>query len=543
VIACDSYYARVIRPVLVALLALIIFGVVSLVPAGSAGAAGLGDLPARAAGFLQQDFQTNGARNGDDGVGAIALYALDAAGVNTGSWNYGGVSLKDAVTALAIQDIKDPAAVPAKTLAQDLLAMQTIGRGDLADQLLNILQSMQQESGFDDNIYDNLSAFDLLARSGRLNRLNAAQAKDYLLTNESQGADGSGCGWGSYKWQGAMRPDIMATCEAVRALSALDPQQADAGVQAAIKSTLQLLQQQQQSDGSFVAGMDDPAIDTAEVMITLKQFGLQPDAWVSSSGKSAVDYLAEKALNADGSLGGSQNDMDATWVLEACATSSATPAAASPVVAAPTVPSAAATGTAAGSQAGAGGFTDIKGHWAEQEISLMTQRGYVSGVGDQLFAPDASVTRAQFAAFLVKCLGIALPTAQTPVFSDVPPSHWAYAFISAACQNGLISGVGDGLFDPDTNITREEMAVIVVNALKANGMEIGVTPDQMKALTDKYSDADQISGWAREAVAACINKGLFNGRSADQIDSRSFTSRAEAVVVLEQMLKCLGKLQ
>ena len=440
------------------------------------------------------------------------------------------------MTALVLQDIKDPSAVSAKGLAQDLLAMQTIGRTDLAGQLLNILQSMQQETGFDDNPYDNLSAFALLARGGYLDSLNTAQAESYLLTSQTPGADGSFCGWGSYNWQGTMRPDVMATCEAVRALSALDSQHADAKVQGAIGSALQLLRQQQQSDGSFVAGMDDPVIDTAEVMITLKESGLKPDAWVSGSGQSAVDYISAKALNADGSLGSCENDMDAIWVLDAFA-----PAAVPTAVAAPSVPSTTVTASGAGSQAEAG-FTDIKGHWAEQEISSMAERGYVSGVGDQLFAPDAPVTRAQFAAFLVKCLGIALPTAQAPVFSDVPQSHWAYAFISAACQNGLISGVGDGLFEPDRNISREEMAVIVVNALKTNGMQVGVTPDQLRALTAKYSDASQISGWARDAVAACIDKGIFNGRSADQIDSSSSTSRAEAVVVLEQMLKCLGKL-
>lgn len=333
-------------------MAVILSPTLVLLNSAQAAGSGLDSLSAKAVDILHQDFQANGARNGDGGVGAIALYALGAAGIDTSTWSYAGVTLKDAVVALVIQEINDPAAVSAKSLAQDLLSMKTAGRSDLAEQILKILQARQKETGFDDNIYSNLNAYDLLGRGGYLDQLNITWAKDCLLSNQYRGANGNLYGWGSYKWKGAVHPDIMATCQAVRALSALDPQQTDAGVQATIKSTLQLLQQQQQSDGSFVAGMDDPVIDTAEVMITLKKLGLQPDAWVSGSGKSAVDYMAEKAPNADGSLGGCKNAMDAIWVLNACASSYALPVAATPTIgiAAPTIPLATASSAAPGAR-------------------------------------------------------------------------------------------------------------------------------------------------------------------------------------------------
>ncbi|NPV89766.1 MAG: hypothetical protein HPY50_03190 [Firmicutes bacterium] len=497
----------------------------SLVPVGTARAEGvsLAELSGTAVGLLRQDFQTNGARNGDMGVGTFAFYTLETAKIDTSGWSHADISLEDAVTAQVIQDINRPENVSAKVLAQDLLAMKVIQRTDLADQVLKILQARQKDTGFDENIFSNLSAYDLLGRGGYLDAMGAARVRGYLLSQKKQGPDGGFYGWGSYPWKGKVDPGIMSTCEAIRALSALDPQKSDAEVQEAIRQGLTLLQRYQLSDGSFLAGMDDPAIDTAEVIITLKKLGLKPDVWVSSSGKTAVDYMTEKVLNPDGSLGACQNIMDATWVLDACASLNS-PAA---------VP------------ALRSGFKDIQGHWAEREILVMSGLGYVSGVGDQFFAPDSSVTRAQFATLLVKSLGIDPVMPVSSPFTDVPQSHWACPMINAAYQKGLISGVGSGIFAPDQRITREEMAVIVSNALKANGSDIGITQEQTKEIMDRYTDAGQVSGWAEESVAACIDKGLFvfNGRSAGQLAGREYASRAETVVVLERMLKYLDRLQ
>ena len=132
------------------------------------------------------------------------------------------------------------------------------------------------------------------------------------------------------------------------------------------------------------------------MIITLGKLGLKADAWISSSGKTAVDYMVEQVINPDGSLGSCRNIMNAIWVLNACASYNSS--------------------AAVQNQGRESNFKDIQGHWAEQEIRAMAGQGYVSGVGEQLFAPDASITRAQFATLLAKFLGIDLSLPASSVF-------------------------------------------------------------------------------------------------------------------------------
>ncbi len=514
-------------------------------PQAQADSGGLNDLQSAAVNWLRSDYQKNGVQ---DGVGSFSLYLLNKAGVDTGSWTHSGVDLKAAVLAQIAQDVSQPDATSAEAQTQDLLAAQAAGQSDLAAQVLASLQKRQQASGFDNNEYDNYETYDLLSRSGNLDSFNTDWAKSYLLAQTQKGADGHYTGWGSFDWEGTTEPDIMSTNEAVRALANLDPTKSDPEVQAVISDGLSLLQKQQQSDGSFVGGMDDPLIDTVEIINTMNALGLQPGAW-QDGGKSAVDYLLAQAVNADGSLGSCQNAMDAEWALDASLMLQKPPASptgqntsAQPLQGSTTQNNQNSASQAATQASGAAAFSDINGYWAEQDILLMASKGYVSGVGDGLFAPDAAVTRAQFAALLVKALGITGQGGQAPLFSDVPDGYWGAAAIDAAAEHGLLSGVGNGLFQPDSSITREELAVMVARALQWKGASADLTPEQVYQALSGYTDAGQVDGWAREAVAVCINRGLISGRSAASLSGQSDTSRAEAVVVLEKLLQSLGEL-
>ena len=501
----------------------------AVAPQAQAASGGLHDLQSAAVNWFQSDYQKNGLQ---DGVGSFSFYLLNKSGVDTGSWTHSGVDLKGAVLAQIAQDVSKPDETSAEALTQGLLAAQAAGQSDLAAQVLAVLQKRQQASGFDDNQYDNYETYDLLSRSGNLDSFNTSWAKNYLLSQTQKGADGHYTGWGSFDWKGTTEPDIMSTNEAVRVLAALDPTKSDPKVQAAISDSLSLLQKQQQSDGSFVGGMDDPLIDTVETLKTLKAFGLQPDAW-QSGGKSAVDYILAQAVNADGSLGSCQNAMDADWVLDAslmlqtppASTTGQNPNAQSSQGSA-TQNNQDSTSQTATQVSGAAVFSDIDGYWAEQDILLMASKGYVSAVGDGHFAPDAALTRAQFATLLVKALGIAGQGGQTLLFSDVPDGYWGASAINAAAQQGLLSGVGDGRFQPDSLITREELAVMVARALQWKDAGADLTPGQVDQALSGYTDAGRVDGWAREAGAVCINRGIISGRSAASLSGQSDTSRA-----------------
>ncbi|MGQ9512951.1 S-layer homology domain-containing protein [Thermodesulfitimonas sp.] len=274
---------------------------------------------AQAVRFLTKEYRQNGFVNTDAGVGAYAFYVLKQAGVDVSGWQHGGVTLTAAVLNGIEQDLAQVQATRAKTLAQDLAAAQALGREDLVARLLQALKERQTGQGFGESgplsIYSNMPAFEILARTGLIAQLNTGAAKRYILESQylEPGTPPYGS-WGSADGAG-FYADFMATAEAVRTLHYLDPGKKDATVQAAIYCGREWLRRQQKPDGGFVAGMDDPVIDTCEAILTAKALGEDPATWRSSAGKSPVDYLTEKALNPDGSLGTSGNAMDATWVL------------------------------------------------------------------------------------------------------------------------------------------------------------------------------------------------------------------------------------
>lgn len=107
-------------------------------------------------------------------------------------------------------------------------------------------------------------------------------------------------------------------------------------------------------------------------------------------------------------------------------------------------------------------FGDVEGHWAMDSILSAYQKGWIKGITATAFAPGASLTRAQAAVMLVRMLGLQVDPSLPATFNDTA-GHWAQSEIEAARQNRLIEGVGDNLFAPDDTITREQMAVMLCN--------------------------------------------------------------------------------
>lgn len=107
-------------------------------------------------------------------------------------------------------------------------------------------------------------------------------------------------------------------------------------------------------------------------------------------------------------------------------------------------------------------LADIDGHWAEQDILLLTARGAVHGFPDGTFRPEVAVTRAQFTAMLVTAAAVPLPpTGVPPVFDDVARDHWAFQPIIAAWEAGLVPPDGDTRFEPDALINPSELAAFL----------------------------------------------------------------------------------
>ena len=116
-------------------------------------------------------------------------------------------------------------------------------------------------------------------------------------------------------------------------------------------------------------------------------------------------------------------------------------------------------------QAASAGYSDIpSGHWSEESVARATELGLFQGVGDGLFGRGQPITRAAFVTALVRLFGWDEVSPSTPAFTDVEPHRWFYAAVETALANGAVTATSR-TFRPTDNITREEMAVMLVRAL------------------------------------------------------------------------------
>lgn len=186
-------------------------------------------------------------------------------------------------------------------------------------------------------------------------------------------------------------------------------------------------------------------------------------------------------------------------------------------------------------------FADIMSHWAKNDIELLSDNGIVKGMDYTMFAPDASITRAQFATLLVKALGLNEVKPATGTFKDVASTAWYYGTVETAAANGIVAGF-NGSFNPDGKISRQEMAVMIAKALNVGGKSTSLTSEEAAQLLSKFSDSKQIAAWAKEGVAAAVKEGIITGRTADTFVGMANATRAEGTVMIKKNLDSLGKL-
>ncbi|ABO51593.1 Ig family protein [Desulforamulus reducens MI-1] len=173
-------------------------------------------------------------------------------------------------------------------------------------------------------------------------------------------------------------------------------------------------------------------------------------------------------------------------------------------------------------------FKDIANHWARADIEFMADKGFVGGVGNGVFAPEANITRAQFAAFLVRILDV--PQSNTALnFTDVKAGDWYYVPLAAAYQAGLVKGVTADKIAPNENITREQMAVMLVRAMEEKGKTI---PSSLE-LT--FSDKGMVSPWAVAGVSQSAQLSLIGGYPNGTFQPRANATRAQAIVMLHRL--------
>lgn len=176
-------------------------------------------------------------------------------------------------------------------------------------------------------------------------------------------------------------------------------------------------------------------------------------------------------------------------------------------------------------------FADIKNHWAKLYIETMASKGITSGKTETAFAPDSSLTRVEFAAFMTRAMGLT-EKAEAGTFSDVASGAWYEDAVLLAAKAGIINGY-NGKFDPNAEVSRQDMAVMIFNAYDYLGVKSTMA-------TLSFTDIDQISDYASKSIRGCVGEnimaGISNGNDTFRFEPKSSATRAEAMVVLNNFM-------
>jgi len=164
---------------------------------------------------------------------------------------------------------------------------------------------------------------------------------------------------------------------------------------------------------------------------------------------------------------------------------------------------------------------DTKGHWAAATIQTFEKLGVVQGYEDGSFKPNGDITRAEFAAIINRVFDVTGGD-KTVDLQDVS-YHWAKDSIEKLARAGVLEGYGDGTFQPDRTISRQEMAVIISRIVHL---------DKVKKTQGSVAFDDIDHSYAKEAIQDETMAGIIDGKAANKFDPTSYSTRAEALKII-----------
>ena len=181
-------------------------------------------------------------------------------------------------------------------------------------------------------------------------------------------------------------------------------------------------------------------------------------------------------------------------------------------------------------------FTDVaETSWYYEYVTSLAKQNYISGMGNGIFAPDANISRAQFATILANISGEAFTDPSNP-FDDVPEDKWYAKAIAWAYSKGIVNGKNAKTFAPEDNVSRQDMAVMIMRY---------VTNVKKTALPEKveetlFADDVSIEAYANEAVYTMQKAGIIGGKPGNMFDPKANATRAEAskmIFILLELVK------
>lgn len=287
----------------------------------------------------------------------------------------------------------------------------------------------------------------------------------------------------------------------------------------AVAKALSFLRNAQAADGGYVEGGVSNAESDANVISALIAYQEDPYHW-SKGSKNLVDHLLG-FQKADGSFSHTKNGFS-----NKIATAQA-------LLGLSDLKRKSTYLTLLRQQAGNRKLASLQdlstGYWAYNEIRFLVANGYLQGVTSTFMQPNSSVTRAQFAALLLRLIGEEPLTRAQGKFRDVSVGDWTAPIVEKAAQLGVMQG-SNGYFYPHKPITHEEMAVIVSRVSNKYGWKKSLAGTQTPV------NYQQVDAWAAGSVKDLQHRKLLGGTASKRFAPHATVTRAEAAVMLYRLL-------
>lgn len=171
-------------------------------------------------------------------------------------------------------------------------------------------------------------------------------------------------------------------------------------------------------------------------------------------------------------------------------------------------------------------FNDVESdHWSYEPTKYLSEKGILKGMDNGNFEPDRSIKREEFAKILVLAFNLQAKD-EDKLFTDVKDTEWYYEYVKIAAQNGIINGIGDGVFGVSVELSRQDIAVMIARVLNKN-----------EASEEIFNDDSEISSYAKDAVYTLKNLGVLNGTGNGNFEPKRPVTRAECAKIVYELIK------
>lgn len=181
-------------------------------------------------------------------------------------------------------------------------------------------------------------------------------------------------------------------------------------------------------------------------------------------------------------------------------------------------------------------FTDVKeSDWFYKGVEYVVDKGIMSGVSENEFAPSGKLTRAMLVQMLYNMESRPACDAEN-AFMDVPVGQWYTDAVIWANDEKIVSGMGDGLFAPNMEITREQMVAMLYNYAKYKGYDVTASAD-----LSAFADTASVSAWAQPAMQWAVAEGYISGMGDNQLAPQGTATRAEIASVIMRFMEATAE--